>query len=111
MNGQFKRRMPGADLVAIVEVGGEDPGAVDVNAVVAAHVHDSAFRRIDFHHEMNAREIFVFAAQPKMGVPGPADEKGVGTVERKNLSLVRAGDDLERYPHSGLDSSFRACAV
>jgi hypothetical protein len=99
MHGKFERGMAGPDFVAVLQVSGEGLGAIDVDAIVAAHIDDPAFGRIHFHHEMDAREIFVFAAEPKMRVPGATHEERVGAVEVKEFAFVRSGNDRQRDSH------------
>ena len=68
-DGHLQHGLAGLDRVAVVQVDALDPLAVDVGAVAAAHVHEAAVRRVDFHEEMDAREIAVLARQAEMGAP------------------------------------------
>src|SRR5205814_1216303 len=82
-------------------IGIVESGAVNVGSVVTAHVDNSALRRVDFDHEMDAGKILVLERELEMGVPGPAHQKGVVAGKRKFQSLVRPSGDRQRDAHKG----------
>ncbi len=100
MNGKLENGMAGANVVAVMEIGRELPGVVDIDAVMAAHVHDAAFRRIDFDQKMKAGKVFVFVGQSKVCMFAAADNESVRPVEREFLSLVRPSDDSQCDTHA-----------
>ena len=93
-------RMTRANLVAVLEVGGQNPRAVDISAVVAPHVDEPALRRVDFHHEVNARKILVLGGKLKMRVLRAADQEGIVPVEGEFQPLVRTRNDGEDDAHA-----------
>ena len=107
-DGHLQHGLAGPDGVAVVQVGALDPMAVDVGAVAAAHVHQTAMRRVDFHEEMDAREIAVLARQTEVGALRSADEEGIVAVEGEDLALVRPLGDGQRNAHG---SGFRRATV
>src|SRR5205823_3084312 len=64
-----------------------------------AHVHEAAVRRVDFHHEVDPREVFVLVRQPEVGALGPAHDEGIVPFKREHLALVRAGRHREADAH------------
>ena len=99
LNMDAQDRVAGANLVAVLEIGRQDLLAVDEGAVVAPHVDEPAFGRVDFHHEMDAREVFVLGEKLEVRMLGAADQEGVVPIEGEFLPLVGTGDDRQDDAH------------
>jgi hypothetical protein len=93
LNGHVQDGLTGPDLITVFEVARLDPGAVEVSAVAAAHVHQLAARRVHLDQEVHPREITVFQWQLEMGALRPAHKKQVMAGEREFPALVGPGSN------------------
>jgi hypothetical protein len=91
--------VPGADEVAVLQVGLVHSGAVQMGAVVAAHVDEPAARRVELDQEVDARAVAVGGRQLQVGVLRAAHEEGVMAGEGEHAALERPCGDREDEAH------------
>ena len=77
-----------------------DAVVVEVRAVLAAQVGDDAARRAYLQQKMIAgNEAVGFLFETKMGLAGPADQKGIGFPKDKSLARFRPVEQVQSNLH------------
>ena len=100
LDGEGQDRLARLDRVAVAEVRGVDPLAVDADAVGARHVHQAARGRVDLDQEVDPGEGLVAQGEAELDLRRAADEEGVVLEELERRARVRPFDDGERDFHA-----------
>ncbi len=108
LNGDANRRLAALDQVAVLEDRLLDSLCVHIGPVPARHVDEQAMGRIDFEHEVVAREVAVEFGLLEVRVCSATDDERIVGVEGVGFAAVRAVGHFEEDLHwaaSGLDRS------